>query len=897
MSIYQQAKKSFLGMPAPPGYVAGRGATGFTTRSDIGPAKAPSEGEDLPVIAKRKTDDDDDDNDNLNDSNFDEEYGYSGSLFSSAPYDEDDKEADEIYAAIDQRMASKRKPVQKKTDETANEEAPKIQQHFIDLKRNLATVSMDEWEQIPEVGSHRAKRVRVTKPDRYTPVPDSVLQAARASTETVTAFDPTQGMTTPGDLTQIGEARTSMLNARLNQASDSVTGQTVVDAKGYMTDLNSLLPRMGADIGDIDKARVLLSKVTQTNPRHAPGWIAAARLEEVAGKLQVARTLAMKGCEMCPKSEDMWLEATRLHPPDLAKAIVTQAVEQIPLSVKLWIKAADIEVDTNAKKRVLRKALEHIPNSVRLWKTAVELELPDDARIMLGRAVECCPESVDLWLGLARLETYENAKAVLNKARGSIPTERQIWIAAAQLEEANGNTSMVEKIIQRALKTLAAEQVQIVRDDWFNDAENCEKSSNPVTAKSIVANVIDIGVEEPDKKATYKDDAKTFISHNCFECARAVYEHALAVFPTLTSMWLAFANLEKQHGTSESLHTLLQKAVRHCPTAEVLWLMGAKEQWLSGNITEAKSILALAFQANPNSEDIWLAAVKLESETEEYSRARRLLEKARQNAPTARVWMKSAKFEWQLGEIAQAKQLLDEGIAQFPEFDKLYMMRGQIADQENDFDGARIAYREGVKKCPNSIPLWLLFVLLEERKGDVNRARALLEKARLKNSQNDRLWLEAVRIENRANNQQAAKSLMAKALQECPTSGRLWEEAIFMESSKQRRSKSVDALKKADNSPHVLVAVAKLFWQEGKDTKAREWFKRAVALDPDLGDIWANYYKFEVQHGSEAEQESVIKQCVAADPHHGEYWTSVSKDIKNWRKSTAEILKLVALIV
>lgn len=51
----------------------------------------------------------------------------------------------------------------------------------------------------------------------------------------------------------------------------------------------------------------------------------------------------------------------------------------------------------------------------------------------------------------------------------------------------------------------------------------------------------------------------------------------------------------------------------------------------------ARSILSLAFQANPNSEEIWLAAVKLESENNEYERARRLLAKARASAPTARV--------------------------------------------------------------------------------------------------------------------------------------------------------------------------------------------------------------------------------------------------------------------
>lgn len=54
-----------------------------------------------------------------------------------------------------------------------------------------------------------------------------------------------------------------------------------------------------------------------------------------------------------------------------------------------------------------------------------------------------------LWLALARLESYENARKVLNKARESIPTDRQVWITAAKLEEANGNSHMVEKIIER----------------------------------------------------------------------------------------------------------------------------------------------------------------------------------------------------------------------------------------------------------------------------------------------------------------------------------------------------------------------------------------------------------------------------------------------------------------
>ena len=40
-ALVSKKKKEFLTLPAPLGYVAGvgRGATGFTTRSDIGPAR------------------------------------------------------------------------------------------------------------------------------------------------------------------------------------------------------------------------------------------------------------------------------------------------------------------------------------------------------------------------------------------------------------------------------------------------------------------------------------------------------------------------------------------------------------------------------------------------------------------------------------------------------------------------------------------------------------------------------------------------------------------------------------------------------------------------------------------------------------------------------------------
>ncbi|XP_056304688.1 pre-mRNA-processing factor 6 [Danio aesculapii] len=635
MGGLNKKKKPFLGMPAPLGYVPGlgRGATGFTTRSDIGPARdandpvddrhAPPGKRTVGDQMKKSQDDDDED---LNDTNYDEFNGYAGSLFSSGPYEKDDEEADAIYAALDKRMDERRKERrelrEKEEIEKYRMERPKIQQQFSDLKRKLSEVTEDEWLSIPEVGDARNKRQRNPRYEKLTPVPDSFFAKHLQTGENHTSVDPLQGqfgglntpfpggLNTPYpggmtpdagelDMRKIGQARNTLMDMRLSQVSDSVSGQTVVDPKGYLTDLNSMIPTYGGDISDIKKARLLLKSVRETNPHHPPAWIASARLEEVTGKLQVARNLIMKGTEMCPK-------------------------------------------------------------------------------------------------------------------------------------------------------------------------------------------------------------------------------------------------------------------------------------------------------ANPNSEEIWLAAVKLESENNEYERARRLLAKARSSAPTARVFMKSVRLEWVLGNIEAAQELCTEALKHYEDFPKLWMMRGQIEEQSESIDRAREAYNQGLKKCPHSMSLWLLLSRLEEKVGQLTRARAILEKARLKNPQSPELWLESVRLEYRAGLKNIANTLMAKALQECPNSGILWSEAVFLEARPQRKTKSVDALKKCEHDPHVLLAVAKLFWSERKITKAREWFLRTVKIEPDLGDAWGVFYKFELQHGTEEQQHEVKKRCENAEPRHGELWCAESKHILNWQKNIGEILVLVA---
>ncbi|VDC01354.1 unnamed protein product [Peniophora sp. CBMAI 1063] len=914
MASNKPNKLAFLSMPAPASYVAGlgRGASGFTTRSDIGPAR---EGPSAEAIAEAQAKRGEEEVDPEQFQDPDNEYG----LFAGTTYEADDEEADKIYDMVDQNMDARRRARREAREEAelAKERAarPKLQQQFADLKRGLSAVTDAEWENIPEVGNLTRKKRK--RDERSFVVPDSVLVGARAGGEYENALDPMQqetgGLVTPADgettdIVKFAQARDKFLSVRLDQVSGTSTSSglaTSVDPKGYLTSLDSVQLKSDAEIGDIKRARMLFESLVKSNPKHAPGWIAAAALEEHAGRMVQARKLIKMGCEHCAKNEDIWLEAARLHQNNDAKVILANAVQHVGQSVKIWLAAADLESDVNAKKRVLRKALEHIPNSVRLWKETVNLESSAaDARILLARAVEVIPLSVELWLALARLETPEKAKAVLNKARKAIPTSHEIWIAAGRLLEQEAYTkedgpdkdkilNLVDKTIGAAVSELRKHRVLLTREQWLKEAEKAEGEGSPRTSEAIVKATVAMDVEEEDRLDTWVADADAAEERGKVGTARAILAYALRVFPDKQSLWRRAADLEKAHGTPAALDAVLERATHNCPQAEVLWLMWAKEKWLAGDVPRAREVLEKAFVANSESEQIWLAAVKLEAENGELGVARELLVRARTVADTERIWMKSAVFERQQGQLDAALKTVETALSKYPKFAKLYMIQGQLYTSLSQTPKARASYAAGLKACPKDTTLWILASRLEEKDGKSIRARAILDKARLLNPKNERLWAEAVDVEERAGGKEQAKTMLARGLQECPESGLLWSAAIWAEPRPSRKTRSIDALKKAQDDPLVICTVARLFWSERKIEKARTWFGRAISADRDLGDAWAWWVKFERQHGTAEHVEEVIKGAVGAEPHHGAVWQGVAKDDANRGKSTREILELV----
>lgn len=801
----------FLGKPAPPGYVAGvgRGATGFTTRSDIGPARDDTNGP--PRKAARKNDDEDEE-EFLNESNYDEFAGYGGSLFNKDPYEEDDEEADKIYEQIDKHLDERGKALREaKTRqelEKYRQERPKIQQQFTDLKASLKKVSEEEWMSIPDVGDARNRKQRVTRQDKFTPVPDSLLahQAKLASGgERLVYLDPdtleaeklderqsgaveeakpstSSSSTLTANIGEMSEFRSSYMSMKLSRVSDAVDRQKAADPQDYLTNLQSMVPAQITDESTLKEYRKQFASLRASNPNFQNAWIASVRLEEAAGKLKTARSLILTACERCPRSADIWCEAVRLHPPDMAKALMCRAIKEIPRSVKLWCKAAELESDVLDRRKVYATARELIPKSALLWKKSVEFEQPDEARVILRDAVEQCSEEVELWLALSELVSYDEARQVLARARVRHPSERSLWIMEAKLEEKSGNKLAVEDVVNKAVKGLNECGVEIKREDWFAEAEQADKAGFSLTCAAIIKRLLGRNVEAEKRFSTWNEDARHFVSTGATGCARAVFEFIASdpEFCSKESVWLSLVEFERKHGSPETLEGALRRAVsaENCSRSESLWLALAELQRDLDRAEESAQVLREASRANTGSERIKLAAVELECARGRHKEARRLLADACMSARSAQLVKRAAELERSLGNLDEAAKMLKDGLQEWRDQADLYLMLGEIEEQRGELDKAKTQYSLGLKFCPTSVKLWISLAHLEEKSGLLAKARSRLEMARLRNPRNAILWLEAAQLELRAHlakgrsrsRPDAVSSLLAKGIKECADS-------------------------------------------------------------------------------------------------------------------------------
>ncbi|SCU91684.1 LAFA_0F05204g1_1 [Lachancea sp. 'fantastica'] len=891
---------AFLSQKPPPGYIAGvgRGATGFTTRSDIGSGKVPGRvREDRETVLENSDKDEDRDRSNYK-GQFEDSNGLS--LASTGRgQNQTDEEADRIYQEVDARLSrnsAQRKAAIENTRNTAAASTD-ASQAFVDLKRSLATVSDEQWSNLPEAGDFTRRNKR---------------QRLELQNELKTYAAPDTLMGDNIDLTKLTQEREKLLGRHLDESLNDGGQDSNHNTDAYLQELDDSIKatEVNSDLQDIPRLRIILNSYRKSDPSKPQGWIASARLEERAKKYRLAKSLIEEGCEACPQDEDIWLENIRLNATDqhYCKVLVARALTFNDESLKLWLKAVELENEKINKVRVVRKALQNIPTSSELWKLAVQYESDRKEAIkILQKATELIPNDIELLTALVNLQEHSDARKTLNSARQKNPNELQIWILATELEEKSGNGSFEKlvKILKKGSQELAKHGAVITFRQWFEEASQVELQFSSIyltTVRALVKVAID---------TCYASESATEIlafiggvSHNGLAKCYA-HRYLLEKEPFRIALWDKFLELGRIAGRSSEVYGAFESVLfgDHGTVLKdfpVLALKYSKEVWKTDkNISQAMDIMNRSIELEPSNVDFWLAKIKLMIADSKFDIVDQLfkttIESLASQPEYTRVCHRYIGFLRFQRRNQEALELLENKFLAIDEAcDKLYLQWGQIYQDLGQPEKARNCYSEGARKLPQSARLWIALARADqELLGQSVKARSDFDLALLKipdvGPQKEHVLVARVQMERELGNLEQARLLVSHGLRSHPNSPQLWVESLKLLAKKsQRKTAYQDALQRTGSHHTILAAIGADLFADTHYSKALKWFQRAATAAPLFGDAWLWYARCLKRMGQDIAE--VLNKVDEHEPRYGVEWIAMAKQPANMALTSSQVL-------
>lgn len=679
----------------PANYVAGvgRGATAFITRPDLGDidtydsVAVPIKGINIlgwqnKSVDGRGEDVDDDSkwikkhealnakiqakfsipNGNGQDEREDKSSDEEGILGRGINWDKDDDAADAIYDNISDRMSSKRgKRNGSNDDDTSNLFAP--------LKRDLISVTEEQWMSLPEAADHTKKRLNKkgmmnSRKERYTPVPDNLLLGGNLQ-------DATDKTVTNGgfDFRQISRDKERVLGNRLDSIKTNINE----------VERDELEPMISSvDPAELSRARQVYQSILGTDVKVYLAWSA---LELRAGYRSKAIQILRDGISKLSGEADLWIALVEL---DNTLVNLQNAVKTCPNVPELWIGLSRKQRIHSDRVKTLKKAIEHNPKSVDLWTELLLAEGEDANDELLDMAIEHTghatfilkrhynnieellrvrTDDLDLWIRCLQLDVrrtlplflekdykhinlldiarkcveypetcmelinHSNLVQLSNMVHGDVsnlpfnkmvmtrllregPCNADLWIKAVRME---GSGEEQIAILKRGLAhcnnvVLWTEYLSLTPDD---DKEALYKQAREGCKEMVIPYAQHLAACGKEEQAIQTLD--TFLKET--EGDVVLREKIIAMLCRLDhSRCIDYLKTYPKNELiwSEACKaddSLYQKAVKACPTSSTLWVSYARN---SNNVAKARAILEQARLCNKTNPDIWIASLDFE---------------------------------------------------------------------------------------------------------------------------------------------------------------------------------------------------------------------------------------------------------------------------------------------
>ncbi|SSD59564.1 uncharacterized protein SCODWIG_01325 [Saccharomycodes ludwigii] len=833
-------RPKFLDQDPPPGYIAGigRGATGFTTRSDLGSSA-------LSQTPNRYLE-----NKSLSTDNI----------------TEDVYEAEKIFSNIDDELSTRNK-------QRKNRNQPKIKStttKFIDLKQQLTAVSKDEWLNLPEATDMTRRNKR--------------LKLENQQQRNIAMYNPSILSTT--NLEQLANDREKLLEQHIDSKFGTILENN--DYQELLKNLNTNSNRI--DTYDVEKSRKVLQSYIRSDPKNPNGWIALARLEEKCLNFKMAKKIIHQGCNEVVYDEDIWLENIRLNRIDDAplllkcKTLVAQALKfNGAKSEKLWIKAIELEQNAGNKNQntitqIIHKALQINPYSEELWKQAVKYEESKEEAIkVLAKAIEFVPKSVDLWTGYIKLQDFgpQQRKTLANAVK-ELPSSKEMWALGCQLEE------RAEKPLEKKEESVKCKIIQILKrfktphnndvgycESWLKQAEKCDLEKYPITAQCIIECFIPNNFLKELLPKINSVELKNF----AFQYLLLKQEHLND--PVIWDAYIVFC--ESGNDNTSKLAYFFQFCELTIndmdddiskKSLKILTKYNKQDETL--RIIDKKLLNTSEYTLR---NELQIMKIGILISLKKYSECKRIFEQMIAAETTATIFLKYIDFLIYLNNYEKALIICQLAMEKHPDEEEFVIKMGTIYEFMSEIDKAKQCYINAVSSnFSHSISLWILSA---KHEANINKARLLYDKGILKNTKNSGLlMLEKAKREFENGNLSEYRILLNTALKSYSHMPEIWCQLLRTTKKKnEKRNLFQQALKVTNTNALILLEVAINFWNEQQFEKAYKWADQSCKANKKLGDSWIWLYKCSVKLGRK-NTEWIKEKVNEIEPDSGEMWNS-----------------------
>ena len=853
---------------APANYIPGisRGDTGFITRLNLSTMteekkKSLQNFVDNQKLNMNKTNKEEEIK--LNDRDYDDWNGYKTVFLKSDKITKEDLEHDKILDNIEKKLSEKtnkkRKTLmytKKQSKEENNNKKINLKEVFEKNKKNLSSLTEEDWLNIPEVVP---KSKNTNKNEKYTPISDSIY------------LDQLKKMEDKNTQNSIPLEKNPEKNLSLYKISGKSTNlnnnkMKIINKIGYMTQLEEKTDKY--DIDNINKARLLYKSLRESNPRNEEGWLGSFRIEKLNGKIDEGIKFLKEGLNKIPNNENLWVELIlekRINSEKLN--LINKSLRFVPDSEKIWELYINLTKIKNEKKLIIQKALKYCNKIDKFWKMLIDLSETDQERkLILAESLNNCKNSIDLWLGYAKFNDYNKARKILNKANKIFnKSEIRIWIAAANLEEIQGSDEkIIFKIISRGFKNLyKLNNFSYDKEIWFKQCVNSEKINCLKCCEVILNKILDLEfdkeIEEDFLKEKIFEDFGFFKEFECFYSAEVVLKYGDKVnqkfgFDNIFFLEKLFFILKNRN--FDNVLDEFERAISFYNNNKVFTLIlnFLKNFWESKKIDEKiyfeyfEKYSLKCIEKIKNQNLIKKIIMDLINyylyNIKEIDKGINLVK----DSKNFDLYILSLKLELRKDFFENEKRISEiinkkiENIKEEEALEKLLQLKISIFEKLN-LQEEKIKYLKNLlKKNPDALSVKYFLAKIYYKNSRDFEARVLLNNllTSKKIKENEYKYIYNLLIFEKPN-KDIYKNLLINCLKKYKENKNFL--ILDLENNKQNKKKlAFKILKKFGNCPEIYISISKIYFKDFKFEKSKFWLLKAQNLDFNNIDILAYLY-------------------------------------------------------